>query len=93
MQDVYCPLDPAEHGADLFADDLDGVAVDGIALLEEPPVVVAAVVRELLEELAVFDEGRARLDTPDPAGSLGELAADDVAGVLGGAYDGVDVLE
>lgn len=69
LQDAYCPLDPAEHGVDLLAGDLDGVAVDGIALLEEPPVVVAAVVRELLEELTVFDEGRARLDTPDPSAS------------------------
>lgn len=54
LQDVYCPLDLAEHGADLLAGNLDGVAVDGIALLEEPPVVVAAVVRELLGELTVF---------------------------------------
>lgn len=69
LQDAYCPLDQAEHGADLLAGDLDGVAVDGIALLEEPPVVVAAGVRELLEELTVFDEGRARLDTPDPSAS------------------------
>lgn len=69
LQDAYCPLDQAEHGADLLAGDLDGVAVDRIALLEELPVVVAAGVRELLEELTVFDEGRARLDTPGPSAS------------------------
>lgn len=69
LQEVYLPLNPAEQGADLLAGDLDGVAVDGVALLEESSIVVAVVVLELLGELAYFDADRARLDTPELSAS------------------------
>ena len=76
-------LDPAEHGADLLAGDLDGVRVDGLTLLEEPLVVVVAVVDELLGELAVLDA------TQDLLHGLAGLLVDDlragvVLAVLGG---------
>ena len=81
-------LDPGEHAANLGAGLLDLVAVDGLALLEEPLVAVLAVSDELACEVAVLDamqdllHGLARLLVDD-------LRAGVVLAVLGGVGDGV----